>query len=281
MVKLLAVVCFISIGANAATKDIAEQQQLIKKSTFHASVSIGFGGIENPVAQSENFVTPILPHLAYYGDKWYFDDFSLGYSLLESDSYYIDIAGRFNNDGFYFELDGIDKLFATFNADGSNKGAVRAIYPEYLLTPIERDLSYLAGVSGSMEVIDNVWVELAALNDVTGVHNGHEFQLNAHRDMRFNGGHLGFGVGVDYKSKKLIDYYYEVRDGEANTRLPEYELESSINYHMIVNYKHSLTQKWNLDINIKHTWLDSDLYYAAMIGKHTFFSGFAGVTYTF
>lgn len=278
-VVLFSLVSFAAI--NNAWADTPAEQQLIAKEKLHASVSIGFGGIENPVAQSKNFVTPIMPHLAYYGDNWYFDDFALGYSLHESERFYVDIAGRFNDDGFYFELDGVEKLFATFTVDGANKSGSRPIYPEYLLTPIERNLSYLGGLSAGMQVSDGVWVELAALNDVTGVHDGHELQLNAYHVMEFYGAELGLGLGAEYKSKKLIEYYYTVREGEANTRLPSYELKSSLNYYASIHYKYPLAPSWSVDINIKHTWLDSDLYYAAMIAKHTYFSGFAGVTYKF
>ena len=74
MKRLFGSMCCLA-ASTAFAQDDVKQPQLIKKSTFHASVTLGYGGIENPVLDADDVISPILPSLAYYGDSWYFDDF--------------------------------------------------------------------------------------------------------------------------------------------------------------------------------------------------------------
>lgn len=276
MMRFLGLLCFICTSASA--QDELKQQQLIKKSTLHASITLGYGGIQNPVASSENITSVILPNFAYYGDRWYVDNFALGYSLIETEHYYIDIAGRFNDDGFFFKLDGIDKLFATSIVSDNPKVPTR---PTALLTPIERNLSYLAGLSSGLKLPGNSWLELALLQDITGVHNGHEVQINGYKSVELLGGLFGFEVGANYKSSDLIEYYYTIAPTESLSRIPKYELHSAINYHFKVSYEYPINEQLSVDLQVKHTWLDSVLVNNPLINENGYFSGFAGITYHF
>jgi len=212
------------------------------------------------------------------GDNWFFDDFSFGYSLLETQDYYLDISTRFNDDGFFFELDGIDKLFAV---GPISESPTAPHYTPISLQPIKRDLSYLGGLAFGFQGVADIWFELATLQDITDVHNGHEIQFNAYRAMPLYQGMLALEAGINYKNDELIEYYYRVRKGEAISRLPQYDLQSSVNYHLKVNYEYPLSDDWSVDVKIKHTWLDSRLADSPMIDQSGYFSGFAGIKYTF
>ncbi|MGS0497747.1 MipA/OmpV family protein [Pseudoalteromonas sp. S1727] len=279
MMRLLGLLCFVCVSASA--QNDLKQQQLIKKSTLHASITLGYGGIQNPVASSKNITSVILPNFAYYGDRWYVDNFALGYSLIESERYYIDIAGRFNDDGFFFKLDGIDKLFATSIVSDNPKVPTRPSAPTTSLTPIERDLSYLAGLSSGLKLFADSWLELAVLQDITGVHNGHEVQLNGYQSFSVLGGVLGIEAGVNYKSSELIKYYYTIAPTEALSRLTKYELQSALNYHLKMAYEYPISEQLSFDMKLKYTWLDSELANNPIINENGYFSGFMGVTYHF
>ncbi|MBE0377932.1 MipA/OmpV family protein [Pseudoalteromonas prydzensis] len=279
MMRLLGLLCFVCTSASAQNE--LKQQQLIKKSTLHASITLGYGGIQNPVASSKNITSVILPKFSYYGERWYVDNFALGYSLIETDRYYIDIAGRFNDDGFFFKLDGIDKLFATSIVTDNHKTPIHGSAPTKTLTPIERNLSYLAGLSSGLKLPGDSWLELALLQDITGVHNGHEVQINGYKSVEVLGGLFGFEAGANYKSSDLIEYYYTIAPTEALTRLTKYELQSAINYHFKLAYEYPINEQLSVDLQLKHTWLDRELAKNPIINENGYFSGFAGVTYHF
>ncbi|MEH6395049.1 MipA/OmpV family protein [Pseudoalteromonas sp.] len=279
MMRFLGLLCFICTSASA--KDELKQQQLIKKSTLHASITVGYGGIQNPLVNSKNITSPVLPNFSYYGDRWFIDNFAIGYSLVETDSYYIDIAGRFNDDGFFFELDGIDKLFASGIISDNPKAPTRPSAPTVSLTPIKRDLSYLAGLSSGIKIADSTWLELSLMQDITGVHDGHEAQINAFKSLKLYDGLLGIELGASYKSTDLIAYYYTVGKLEALSRLPKYEISSAVNYHLKVVYEYPINEQFSIDLKLKHTWLDSELAHNPMLDENGYFSGFAGITYHF
>ncbi len=281
MSKWLGLLCCLSISTAYAQVD-GKQPELIEKSTIHTSITLGFGGIENPVLNAENVTSPILPSLAYYGDNWYFDDFSLGYSLVETKHFFVDLLGRFNDDGFFFELDGIDKLFATgiVSASPGNAPTIPSASPIFL-TPIKRDLSYMAGVSSAYNAYDDIWLSAAYLHDVTNVHNGYEIMFNGYKVFELFSGVAGVEFGVTYKNEELIDYYYTVAATESQTRLPRYDLDSALNYHFKVSYEYPISESLSLDLKLKHTWLDSNLANSYMINKNGYFSGFTGITYHF
>lgn len=264
-----------------AEQDVIAEKQLVRKDKLHASISFGYGGIETPIKQASNFITPILPHLAYYGERGYFDDFSLGYALLEDRNFYVDISTRFNEDGFLFELDGIDKLFATVSLAVPNRGELRPNSPKIELTPIKRNLSYLGGLAAGVNITDDIWVNFEALQDLTNTHNGHEFQLDGYKVINLGAGVFGFGLAVHYKSKELVDYYYRVREGEVSVMPANYTLSNALNYVANAHYEYPISVSWSVTANLKHTWLDSKLANSPIIAKRTYFSGFAGIKYRF
>jgi len=280
MKKVFGLLCCLNISVVYAQVD-EQQTQLVKKSTINASVTLGYGGIENPVLDAGNITSPILPSFSYYGDSWYFDDFSIGYSLIEAPNYYIDILGRFNDDGFFFELDGVEQLFALGAvSSGPGRPTIPSATP-INLTPIERDLSYMVGVSSAFNLYDDIWLSGALLQDATDVHNGHEFLLNAYSVFELFSGKAGVEIGAVYKNKELIAYYYTVAAGESKSRLPKYDLESNEQYHIKLTYEYSLNNHLSLDFKLKHTWLGDNLANSHMIKQNGYFSGFAGVTYHF
>jgi MipA family protein len=280
MKKLFGLVCCLSASTAFAQADV-KQQQLIKKSTIHASITVGYGGIENPVLDADDVTSPILPSFAYYGDNWYFDDFSLGYSLYETENFYVDLLGRFNDDGFFFELDGVDKLYATGVVRSSSGRPTLPTASPINLTPIERDLSYMAGLSSAVNVFDGMWLSAAYVHDVTNVHNGYEILLNGYHVFELFSGTAGIEAGINYKNEELIDYYYTVSPSESKTRLLSYNLESATNYYLKVSYEFPISDSFTLDFKLKHTWLDSNLANSHMINKNGYFSGFTGITYHF
>lgn len=280
MKRSFGLVCCLAASTVFAQGDVNELQ-LIKKSTFHASVTLGYGGIENPVLDADDVISPILPSFAYYGDNWYFDDFSIGYSLFETKNFYVDFLGRFNNDGFFFELDGIDKLYATGVVRSSSGRPTIPSASPINLTPIERDLSYMAGLSSALNIYDDIWLSMAYVHDVTSVHNGYEILLNSYQAFELFSGTAGIEVGINYKNEELIDYYYTVGPTESKTRLLSYNLESATNYYLKVSYEYPVSDSFSVDFKLKHTWLDSNLANSHMISKNGYFSGFTGITYHF
>ncbi|BDF93334.1 MipA/OmpV family protein [Pseudoalteromonas sp. KAN5] len=251
--------------------------QLVETHKLNVSISVGAGGFENPLVNSENTFTPILPHINYYGDKWYFEDFSLGYSLIENEHLILDVATNFNEDGFFFELDGLDNFFITsiVPSGPTRPGGVPVVANE-----IQRKLSYLGGLSA---IIPNSFatINIAYLKDISGVHHGSETHLSALKILPLLGGDLAIEAAMVAKDEKLSNYYYMLRPGEALIRIPEYELGTSYNAYVKLAYWLELDSHWAIDFQLKRTRLDSQLADTPLIQKQYYYSGFLGLNYRF
>ena len=139
----------------------------------------------------------------------------------------------------------------------------------------------MVGVSSAFNIYKDIWLDAALLNDVTDVHNGHEFQLSGYRTFEFKGTLVSVEAGAIYKSGQLTKYYYTVAPFEAKARLPKYELRSAVNYHLKLGFEYPINDSFSADFKIKYTWLDSHLANSQMIDKKGYFSGFSGITYHF
>ncbi|MBQ4832148.1 MipA/OmpV family protein [Pseudoalteromonas sp. MMG010] len=250
---------------------------LVETNELNLSVSVGFGGLENPLIDAKNTLLPVIPHLSYYGDKWYIEDFSIGYSLIEEPGLIIDLFTDFNEDGFFFELNGLENFFITSqipSGPGKNGGL-----PSYA-KPIERKVSYLAGVS---ILIPNEFATLkfSHLRDISGVHNGYETHISLSKVYSLFSGDLALELGAKSKDDKIANYYYMVRPGEFLTRISSYSINTIYNSHMKLAYWRKITNDWALDLQLTRTRLDSELAATPFIKQQYYYSGFIGFHYRF
>ncbi|PHI36317.1 hypothetical protein CBQ28_15020 [Pseudoalteromonas sp. GCY] len=256
----------------------AESEMYVGVDTYEASLVVGYGGIENPLLGAEHFSSIFLPHFAYYGDRWYVDDFSLGYSLYQDKSIYIDLVATFNEDGFFFELDGVDKLFTT----SLIRDIPRPNKPQPSeQTAIKRNLSYESGVAFGYAAKD--WgIELTTLHDVSGVHNSFENKLIAYHIQSLYDGAFTLEIGATYKDRDLIAYYYRLKPHETVTKT-QHDLpnEHAINYHIKLEYQYPINQRYHLMFSISNTWIDRDLSDTAMFDRARYVSGFTGILIKF
>lgn len=277
--NILFVCALLFISKIAHSKEV-DNGQYIEVGALEASLTFGYGGIENPIHGAEDIVSFVLPHLAYYGENWYFDDFSLGYSVYQNRSVYFDVVGTFNEDGFFFELDGIDKLFAINGLRDLNRPGRPPVIPDYL-TPIERSISYQSGFAFGY-ANRGVGIELTTLHDISSVHNGSENKLVVYYANTLFGGQFLGEAGATHKSNELIEYYYRIRPSESVSRIVNSSLGgSAINYHLKLEYRYPINEHFSFMLRISNTWIDKDLSNTPMFGADQYLSGFSGITFEF
>lgn len=147
---------------------------------IYVSIILGYGGIENFVFDVDDIILFILFSFVYYGDNWYFDDFFIGYSLIEIESFYVDLFGWFNDDGFFFELDGIDKFYVVGVIRLNSGWFIIFIVLFINLMLIKCDLLYMVGLLFVLNVYDNIWFSVVYVYDVIVVYNGYEILFNGY-----------------------------------------------------------------------------------------------------
>ncbi len=246
---------------------------------FHFTLAAGYGGIENPRAKSDDIITYVLPSWSYYDERFYIENFTLGYSLYESERFLVDLQTRLNEDGFFFELDGWNKVFLS-DILGFKPNKQPLFGPEIPEVEIERNISYLGGLSTSW-LTPYADITLGYFHDISGVHQGSEVHFKVKKNAAFSWGALGFEVGAIRKSSKLISYYYHFTQSElGRSRVPQPQ-SAAINYHTSGVLNLPLWQDVNFVAIITYTWLGDEITKNLMVEKDGYLSGFVGVSYAF
>ncbi len=246
--------------------------------SWQFSLALGYGMLENPLEQAKNTRTLVLPSWHYYSDRFYLDNFSLGYSLLESRDLEIDLQTRVNDDGLFYELNGLAKLLVT---DLYYKVPLRQpVRRPGTLEKIERKVSYLGGL---VVTFPNDWmtVSLGHFQDLSSVHQGAETTLRLNQIYPFFNGRLGVEAGWTRKNTALVDYYYRLTPAEMGKSFFEQFTKASHNYHLRAVVNVPLSGSWYGMLSLEHNWLGQGIRRSYLVDKAHYSVGFVGIGYDF
>ena len=254
------------------------ETERITTDELQLGLSIGYGGREVPLRGEDNIVIPVIAHIQYYSDDWYFDNFSLGYSLYENETVLIDLVGTFNNDGFYFELDGITRFLAEPTKVRDPIRPNETPPPDFVYSnSIDRELSYLGGIGITLPFPKTV-LSAGVFTDVSGVHYGDEARLSVLQEEIQGRWQFSLELGATYKSAEIANYYYMPQLGEFLARIPQRTLSELTNYHVKFSTKYWLSEQLSLGALLSYEKLDNELKQSPVVDQVELVSGFVGVT---
>jgi len=242
------------------------------------ALSAGKGAIQTPLSFRDDVEGNLLPSVSYYGERFYLENSFLGYSLLETEDFYLDVVGQLNDDGYFFVLDGINK-FGWWDALGMTRFDGPVYSPGYF-DPIKRHLSYMTGLSAtwitSLMNIRSQW-----LKDISAGHHGAELHLALHRDFVWQSFTLRLNGGWIYKDADLHNYYYNVRQHELGNKPSDFYLSSGWSQHYGLTLSYSLNDEWALQWHWQKTNLPHSLDPSPLLRRLNYKTQFVGVRYQF
>lgn len=244
--------------------------------SWQLALAIGRGVLQSPLSDTNDFEVRAMPSIRYYGERFYLEDTGLGFSLYETPSFALDLAGRLNTDGLYFPSSGselTEGLALAGKLMGVNEPATTK------LEPPKRRLSYLGGISAQWH--GPVTIGFGAYRDVTDVHGGDEIPLTLSRQFAFGRLLMGVELGATYQSRKLIDYYYGAEmPGPGASRFPLYQPGAALNTHATVEMKYPLTASVDLVVAGRVDRMDEAIAASPFVVDASPRAFFAGVQYS-
>ncbi|GEA13000.1 MipA/OmpV family protein [Alteromonas sp. KUL49] len=273
--SVLFIFCILIVTSNTSFASSSNYSYSTTHNTvgeWRIGAALGYGQIDNPIVDASEIDLYVLPTFAYYGERFFIENLSLGYALLESDEVVIDLASRFNLDGIYFYQQDPDLLAALgFNGEFYRQP------PNPL--PVERDVSYLAG--GAMTFTqDSIDVSFRWFSDVTGVHGGNEAEVSVYRSWHWDDWQIALEALVTRKSGRLVDYYYRVNENELGYVFDGYTPASeAINFSVFLSMRRTINDNWNYLFTYKHTYLDDVISNSPLINNKGVASYFLGIEY--
>lgn len=255
-------------GASAAT----QTDETVPGSNWRLGIALGYGSKSNPLIQSHTSSVPFNIDIAWFGERWFFDNGDLGLTLIDNDAVTFSLVGRVNSERVFFSRS--ESRLARLSANGETLQKAEEVKPP--------DRNYAIEL-GAEIIKDGRWgqLNLSAYGDVSGAHKG--FELGAEYSHRWHGTRwvLEPHVSLRFKSAALNDYYWGVRAAEANPALPQYQAGGAITQGAGVRTSYHLTRHLRLAASIAVEQLPATIRRSPLVKDANVLGYFAGLAYRF
>lgn len=245
------------------------------ESPWRLGIALGYGQRTNPVIQSDDIPIVVDLDIAWFGDRFFFDNGDAGVTLVDNSAVTFNIVGRFNSDRVFFGKTNTRIVQVTT----TNAAGQPVIEPAELSVP-GRDYAVEMGIE---LLADGRWgqLQLAAHRDVSGTHDGYEVFADYGYGWRRQRWLVQTSLGFAFKSQALNDYYWGVRADEANAALPPYRAGSGLNPHAKLLLSYQVTRNWAFAAGTEYERLNGQAAASPIAADRDVFGYFVGMNYRF
>ena len=85
-----------------STPPVSHAPRPCRKKNWRFGVALGYGERTNPLIQSDDIPVVVDLDIAWFGERWFFDNFDLGFELFDRPSFTTNIVARVNSDRAFF-----------------------------------------------------------------------------------------------------------------------------------------------------------------------------------
>ena len=254
-------------------------------------VGLGYGSRTNPLVLSDDIPVIVDIDLAWFGKRWFFDNFDLGFSVADNEWFTVNAVARVNSDRVFFGKTNTKYVNFSLAAGGKMEPlpptpppstatpTAPEVVPQKLEVP-ERDFAVELGLE---MLLDGEWGQatLRAFHDVSGTHHGYE--LSADYSYRWTLGRLSFSpsMGIAYKSDELSDYYWGVSHEENALTLAEYHADGGIDWNAGFRFSYYLTKSTRVALSANYERLHDSVALSPIVKDDHVLGYFAGMAWQF
>ncbi|MGK0380782.1 MAG: outer membrane protein [Flavobacteriales bacterium] len=290
--RLLIILCMF---VSRTTLACSEDETCIEKNSWQLGFAFGVGVKTNPLVDGDNIPLVILPDIAWYAEKAYFDNGELGYQWLSQPTFAFETFIQLDRESAFFSfLHPANILISTENA-ASNSTNVSAL-PDLSVSPdeniqnnqrslsiddiVSRKWAINGGIRGHYFLSNGEW-QLTLQQDISNIHQGQQVGLEYSHRWLWHDFRLGLRVGTDWKSADLIDYYYGVSQRDTSLSRFYFQGKSGWQTYMSINAQKPINENWSWLANIGYRRLPNSLLSSPLIDQNNIRNVFLGVAYRF
>ena len=257
------------------------------ESRWRLGAALGYGQRTNPLIQSDDIPVLVDLDIAYFGDRWFFDNGDLGLELVDNDWFTTNLVARVNSDRAFFSKTNTKYLTVSLMAGGLtaslyNPTTGAPLTPEEAL-PLKLPERSYAIEAGFETLFGGEWgqASLHAFHDVSGTHDGYE--IAADYSYRISRGRLSLSpsVGVSWKSAAMSNYYWGVHPDEASLTLSPYEAKAGLGWTAGLRFNYYLTKNLRLAVSGNYERLQYSVTRSPLVEQDYVFGYFAGLGWQF
>lgn len=242
---------------------------------WEISASLGFGQRSNPVEGRSDIPLVVIPHISWYGKRFFLENLELGYTLHDGEANTFNLIAAPGYDRVFFYRNDFQNIFiaGTGVAGNSTYTAAGALVPpegrEFKVKG--RHTTYLVGPEWSF-TYGRVTGQVNALREVTGENDGYEVRAALAAPLITGPtDSLVASTGLTWKSQQIVRYYYGV-DGL-------YEPGSALNPFVKLRYSHTLSERWTINAFAHYERLAGAISHSPIITEDHVTTVFAGVVF--
>ena len=296
LAALMALTALPALAQQTAAGDMGSERP------WSLGLAVGHGQRSNPFVASDDMDVNAVLDIAWYGERFFFDNGDFGFNLQEQARWTVDALLTFNNERNYFSYlsngtSGLDigSLRSLASSVGVSSvgpaadGELEKLSVEEMETLVfagqdsdlpERDFAANAG----LELLSiNAWgdVQLQVLTDVSSTHNGQSAWLSWSYPWLTQSTEYSLTVGAEWKSADLVKYYYGVRPEESLNGRDVYEGGSATNTVVRFSATHELSQHWQIVGVLEREFLGDTISASPIIKDNKIDTFFIGLYYGF
>jgi MipA family protein len=253
--------------------------ECVAEGRWNVSVALGAGVRTNPLVGGEDIPLVLVPHVSYYGTRFFLDDLDLGLSLVESAANTLSLVASPGYDRVYFYRTDLQNFFITGYLPSGAALYTAATPTDNLsnttaeVTQRPRRITYLAGPEWTFKFQD-LSGQLDLLHEITGHDHGNEVRAALGMPLvKSRGGALSANVGMTWNDAAIVNYFY----GEPRI----YRAGAALDPFAKLSYTVPLSSKWRFDAFTEYEWLGSAIASSPIVDKHSVTTVFVGAVYAF
>ncbi len=262
------IILFFSWGSCAQ-----QSENAIELSQLRLGLALGFGTITNPLNDGDNLPLIVIPDIAYYGERVYFDNGQLGFTLSEHNRHVFNLISEFNPENRFFVTWHPANVFIARNAFTEPANSERISISE-----INSPKWALDGGVNYQYIADTWRFSASVLHDISNVHKGQRVALSLSKGWQTQSGLLSVRLGLDYLSHKLADYYYGIQaDDQVGIT---FQQNAAWLPHVELSWHRQINQHFGLLAKVKYHYYGS-LSDSPLFSSNQSVTVFTGVTHVF
>lgn len=279
----------------------SENETCIEKSSWHFGIALGVGVKTNPLVDGDDIPLVVLPDIAWYAEKAYFDNGELGYQWINQPKFSFETFLTLDRESPFFRfLHPANLLAPTVGSSTSTSNLPDTpISPEFSGPSVSTDEDILnnqrslsidnisrrkwalnGGLRGHYFSTFGEW-QLALLQDVSNVHKGQLVALQYSRKWLWRDLQMRLRLGTDWKSAALLDYYYGV--SKKDTTLTAYYFNGKAGWQSYISIiaQKPINKNWSWLAKMSYRRLPNSLTDSPLIEENNISNLFLGAAYRF
>ena len=241
-------------------------------SNWRLGAALGYGIRSNPLVQSDDIPIVVDLDIAWFGERWFFDNGDLGLTFADNDTLTASVIARVNSDRVFFGK--TETRYVNLDLAGGPLAETVEFKPPDRDYAIELGVETLAGGRWGA-------LQLSAFHDVSGTHKGYELYADYSYGWRRERLYLETSFGASFKSANLNNYYWGVTPEEAGVVVDPYEAGAGLNWHTRLMVGYQLSRHWAVSLVAEYERINDEAASSPIAADRDVLGYFAGVSYGF